>query len=277
VSAPEVNEGRRLAFATFEETLSELHGRPGVTEVGFRDAWHARLRAIDALTTNGWYEPPPLGMAVLFAGEDDPSRISFESLRLPRYAPGPETIEWSRGLMYAYCSPLHRTSGLAGDFGVTLYFGDRSDVRAHFRRAFAVTRDLLAEIGPRMRSGQLLERSQALFEEAGLTNTIASVTDSVPLDLGHSLPKLDRSALDGRRELDGTTIAALRNGRRFVSESADWALSREDQVTIEPQLVALGKPELPQVSFHYVVAMTEERTVVLRECDALLDRFGLTE
>lgn len=272
-----LNEGRRLAFEAFERTLAEFYGRPRVTEVGFRDAWLARLRESGAVTANGWYEPPPLGMAVLFADEDDPSRIGFESLRLPDCAPSPREADWSRGLMYAYCSPVHRASGLAGDFAVTLYFGRRPDLLAHFRRAFSVTRALLGEIGEATRSRALLDRSQALFGEAGLQNTIASVTDSVPLDLGHSLPRLDGSRAEAPRELDAATIAELRAGRRFVSTSVDWLLAAAGQVTIEPQLVAADRTDLPQVSFHYVAVTSARPVTILRECDTLLERFGLTD
>lgn len=269
------NPGRRLAFDSFEATLGELYGRRGVTEVTFRDAWLDRLRATEQLTSNGWYEPPPLGMAVLFGHDEDPRRVSFKSLRLPEYAPGATEMVWNQGMMYAYCSPLDRTTGLACDFGVTLYFGRRPDVREHFKRAFSATAAILQEVGPHTRSAALLHRSQDIFREAGLLNTIASVTDSVPLDLGHSMPLLSPEELVNTRVLTGSQQQRLRDARRFISTSADWALSEEHQVTIEPQLVSAHRADLPQVSFHYVVAATTVSPVVLRECDELLRRLDL--
>lgn len=271
------NPGRRIAYETFAATLAELYGRSDVTETSFRDNWLARLQSVDDLTSNGWYDPPPMGMAVLFADEADVSRISYESLRLPVFAPGSSVMRWPRGMMYAYCSPLHRPTGLAGDFGVTLYFGTNVEVRDHFRRAFAATADLLQGLTPGTRSSRLLEHSESVFSRYGLKNTIASVTDSVPLDLGHSMPRLSPEELETTRLLNGDIRERLRGQRRFVSTSADWALADEHQVTIEPQLVAVGNPELPQVSFHYVVAAASSSVTLLRECDELLREFDLAD
>jgi hypothetical protein len=271
------NPGRRIAYETFRATLAEHYGQSNVTESAFRDSWLTRLRSVDELTSNGWYEPPPLGMAVLFADEDDVSRISYESLRLPEFAPGSRVMSWRRGMMYAYCSPVHRPTGLAGDFGVTLYFGGKVAIRDHFRRAFTATDRLLSDLSEGTRSAALLHHSEDVFSEHGLKNTIASVTDSVPLDLGHSIPTMEIENLRATRLLSRSDQQRLREQRRFVSTSADWTLAEERQVTIEPQLVALGRPDLPQVSFHYVVATSSAPVTVLRECDALLREFQLAD
>jgi hypothetical protein len=272
-----MNVGRHLAAQTFAATLAEHYGRPGVTELAFRDSWLARLGEVDALTANGWYEPPPFGVAVLFASDDDPRRMCFESLRLPEFAPRPTRMSWDSGLLFAYCSPVHRPTGLAGDFGVTLYFGKKAEVRSHFRRAFAATAELLAELGPLTSSAALLRRSEILFREHGLKNTISSITDSVPLDLGHSMPSMRSAKLATSRSLCADDRRFLGDQRRFVSTSADWLLAEEAQVTIEPQLIAPDRSDLPQVSLHYVVAVGPTHVRVARECDDLLRQFGLAD
>lgn len=248
-----------------------------MTELTFRDSWLSRLHSAEELTLNGWYEPPPLGMAVLFADERDVHRISYESLRLPEFAPSPRVMKWAHGMMYAYCSPVHRPTGMAGDFGVTLYFGSNLAIRDHFRRAYAATAALLGEINSTTRSTALLHRSELLFKEYGLKNTIASITDSVPLDLGHSIPIIAADTLRTSRQLSKRDQQLLGEKRRFVSTSVDWALAEEDQVTIEPQLVNPARRTLPQVSFHYIVAARSSPVTLLQECDGLLREFGLRD
>jgi hypothetical protein len=82
-----------------------------------------------------------------------------------------------------------------------------------------------------------------------------------------------------------TPIRPVSRGRRihFATGSARsdlfgvWALSEEQQFTIEPQLVALECRDLPQVSLHYVMSTAHARPSVLRECDDLLRRFDLVD
>jgi hypothetical protein len=65
-TSQDVNPGRSLAYHTFCETLNDLIGKPNVSEKWFRDEWLARLRGQPQLTINGWYDPPPHGMGILF-------------------------------------------------------------------------------------------------------------------------------------------------------------------------------------------------------------------
>jgi hypothetical protein len=274
-SSREANVGRRLVFEAFRETLMDLHGRSGVTEVQFRDLWLERLRAEPSLSTNGWYEPPPDGMAVLFAHDAEVGRVGFESLRPEAFWPSATKMDWSRGVMYGYCSPVAISEGLPADFALTLYFGENRRVRRHFQDAVAVTHEVIDTVTPETESRALFDLSEALFRERGFRSNVASITDSVPVDLGHTLPRLDERFLDGNRELNAAARESVRHARRFVSESSDWPLAGAGQVTVEPRLVSREDPGLPQISLHYVLAFDADGVSLLNECDALLRDFGL--
>src|ERR1039457_1736150 len=270
-----VNEGRRLAYESFRATLDELLGQPGVTELRFRDEWLARLSDQQQLTVSGWYEPPPDGIGLLFGHDDAEIPFSFSSLRPEGYWPSERTMNWRRGLMYAYCSPVDITNGLPADFGVTLYFGSDARIRSHIAAALSLTRDVIGMITPRTMARPLFFSSERLFRGAGVRNNGASVTESVPVDLGHSLPRVHSSDFVKGRLLTSVGKAALQKGRQFISESADWPLARAGQVTIEPSLVSVTNPSLPQVSPHYVVAVSEEGVMICDECDALYAELDL--
>jgi hypothetical protein len=270
-----VNQGRRLAYETFRATLAELLGQNGVTELRFRDEWLARLREQPQLTLSGWYEPPPQGIAVLFGHDDSEVPFSFASLRPSAYWPSERTMNWSRGLMYAYCSPIHLADGLPGDFGITLYFGRDPLVRSHFAAALSITHDIMQEITPRTMARPLFRHSEAMFREAGLRNNVASVTNSLSVDLGHSLPVVRSADLGSGRKLSAAAKSSIEKGRLFISESSDWALCRSEQFTIEPSLVSVKYPTLPQVSPHYVVEVSEHNVTIQDECDTLLAELDL--
>lgn len=272
----EHNLGRHLSSVAFNETLSDLLGHPRVSEAHFRDSWLRRLHERCELTENGWYDPPPDGVAVLFARDDAVDRICFESLRLEQYWPSEVAMDWNRGLMYAYCSPVEMSTGLAGDFGITLYFGRDRALRRHFRAAFNATHQVLGAIEPTTSSRSLFDTSQRIFGETGLENTIASVTDSVPLDLGHSLPCYHRQAVASRR-VSPEVREVMRRQRRFISGGADWPLATVNQVTIEPQLVSSRQRALPQISFHYVATFVDGRVDILNECDEVYRQFELID
>lgn len=268
------NSGRQAAFRGFCETLSELRGKRGVSEIEFRDTWIGKVRSSPDLSLHGWYDPPPTGTAVLFGTDECPERIAFGSLRSPEYWCNETTVDWSRGIVYAYCSFVNVRTGIPGDFAVTLYFGDSPDVLAHFRNAYTATREVLSLIELDSTSSEVFHKSQRIFSQQGLRNSVVSVTDQVELDLGHSIPVASPDSHAGSRTLTREQCAAISRARQFINGISDWRLRDARQVTIEPQLLSLSNPALPQFSFHYVVTFGE-CVRILDECDKLFQELGL--
>jgi hypothetical protein len=268
------NDARRIAYETFRATFQDLFGAQGVTERRFRDDWLGRLAERPEITANGWYDPPPDGVAVLFATEDEPARTQFSSLRPKGLWPGPTELDPRRGILYAYCSPLSFPEALAGDFQVTLYFGGSSRVRDHFRLAIDATYTVITEIELGTRSRPLFDRSEEIFAQLGLRSNVASITDAVPVDLGHSLPTLERPP-SAPRVISPEEQDAVRRGRLFISAASDWPLAAAGQVTIEPRLFSIADRRLPQVNVHYVVGIADGKVSLLNECDELHRQFGL--
>ena len=110
----EFNIARKTAFDALLKTLDDAFGKP-VTEIEFRNLWLRNISAISngAVIASGWYNPPPYGSTVLFGRENDPSRISFTSLRKDKFHPKNKNIaDWENGFVYAYCSPVHKKTGI---------------------------------------------------------------------------------------------------------------------------------------------------------------------
>jgi hypothetical protein len=264
------NQARSLAAATFADTVRRFHGRDGVSERLIARSWCEALGAHGAVSVNGWYDPPPQGIAVL----SGLSRISFETLRNEASWPGEHVIDWAAGALYGYCSPVNTSDGMPGDFAITLYFGSDPRIRAHFRTAYRAAWEVLAVASKESSSRALFLRSGEIFHAAGLRNCVVSHTDTTPLDLGHTFPVSREVGLNGARRLDAEARDAIRRSRKFLNNDSDWDLRANGRFTIEPQLVSTADPALPQVTFHYVIDPEAGR--ILDEPDMILAEFGLT-
>ncbi len=267
------NPARTIAAESFKSTLKHLHGRPGIRERHFADQWFQSMRRRIGPCAAGWYDPPPNGLTVLAGPADSDSRISFTSLRDPANSPSEQIIDWAEGCLYAYCSPVDCRCGLPGDFAITLYFGGSLAIREHFIRAHAATQEVLSILHGQTSSVDIYHTANSIFQAASLKNEVVSVTDTTPLDLGHSLPTLVRSAPE-TEPLTATDRDSISRGRKFFNSVSEWPLAQERQVTIEPQLRSLENPDLPQASFHYTVNI--QPLAVLREPDNILADWGLT-
>jgi len=266
---PNINSCRASAFTAFRTTLAEFRGKP-VTEVQFRDAWLAKLQQDPSLFAAGWYDPPPHGMAVLFARGDDPSRMSYESLRQEAAWPDQTKADW-RGFLFAYCSCISRTTGKLGDFDLTLYFGDDPQLKTHYRNCFNATAQLLHSISPADTSHALFMRAEEIFAQANLRLSTTSITAVTPAVLGHTFPVLPQSILDTAP----TVLAAehknlIRTARHFIDRVSDWSLADGLQFTVEPQLRSALDPALPKISFHYLAQVKDGQVQICRDIDELI-------
>ena len=161
-------------------------GRNGVSERLFHAEWQRRLAAKPEMIADGWYTPPPQGMAVLFG-----DRVTFDTLRNPEFWPGERVIHWSNDLMFAYCSPVGRSSGFLGDVSQTLYFGSSRKILQHFRNTGKAIAELLdvVEEGTYETSLSLVSSAYELFARHGLKNAVVSINDpTATINMGHTFP-----------------------------------------------------------------------------------------
>jgi hypothetical protein len=264
------NPARQVAAKTFAETLKQLRKKDDATETDFATMWTRAMAEDDAVSVNGWYDPPPNGVAVL----SGLSRISFHTLRDQSSWPGREVIDWASGALYAYSSVVNTSDGTPGDFAITLYFGSEPAIRHHFLDAYNAVRKVLAAARSESSSRALFRHSAEIFSRAGLRNRVISYTDTTPLDLGHTYPVPAQPVLNSKRCLTPETRDAIRTARRFLNDDSDWDLRTNGQFTVEPQLVSSSDPGLPQVTFHYVIDPASGG--LLTEPDNILSGFGLT-
>jgi hypothetical protein len=269
------NRARSVGYRTLCETISALKGNENVTEQVFKSAWLNRMAREPNLISEGWYSPPPDGITILTASPADPARLAYSSLRSTEYWPSARPIGWRNGFLLAYCSPIDKITGLAGDLAVTLYFGSEPRFKDYFRRAHGVVRQLLDSISAHDSPEQLLNRAEVMFRRNDLVNCATSTTDKASYNIGHTIPVLDPRKLllvlsEEQRDL-------CRIQRCFLNRQASWHFSKEMQFTVEPQLGSSVDDFLPQLTFHYLVHIDSTGVHVCRDIDGLLREFGLTD
>ena len=122
------NMVRQKAFNSLCITLEKLYGKQSISEKDFKNEWYNNLTKENNIIADGWYNPPPKGMAILFG-----NRVSFDSLRNEKNWASDTIINWKEDLLYAYCSPVDKVSGIIGDISVTLYFGKDKEIINHIK------------------------------------------------------------------------------------------------------------------------------------------------
>jgi hypothetical protein len=214
-------DARRASVRAFGATIDSARGGASHTEITFREKLLAELSAEKHVIAEGWYVPPPHGIAVISDTARDPQRISVSSLRYEEYWPSTRPIDFRSDLLYTYCSPISRLDSLPGDFAITLYFGPEPRIIAHIERCLLAVGEVLAFINSSMSSRELYRSSRKIFDRYELRNEVLSLTDKVPNDLGHSLPRCDDTT---GRALSGEQRDRIRSARRFLNDSTEWRL-----------------------------------------------------
>jgi len=248
-----------------------------VSEMAFAQAWLERLREDDSLFPDGWYQPPPSGVVVLFGQPPMFERLQFSSLRAQEYWPKDTHYLDDGSLIYAYYSPVDRESGLIGDMAITLYRGSNPAVRAHVMAALQITAEVVqyAEVG--MPLAALYAYGTERIQKVGLINRTVSITDPHGVDIGHTIPwsyetksKQEDDVLKGS---DTNKIwKMISSKRRFLDSTNELTIGPNMAFTVEPKVASKS---LPTVSFHVVVVFVNGEKRVISGYRSLFNHFGM--
>ena len=233
----------------------------------FRDSWFKNMSDSFDVFADGWYSPPPKGMAVLSEG-----RVNFDSLRNPYNWSDDTVIDWD-GVLYAYASPVDRKNGYIGDISVTLYFGHNEKIIDHVKNCHEATMAVFERMSEGETARDLFRISQNVFEQYHLKSTVISRTDNMPINLGHTFPYvMNVSEKDILSEEDKLSVS---RARKFLNETAEWTFEEGLQFTVEPQLVSLDDTEMPKITQHYVVQANNGDFLVCNDIDRILKKYLL--
>jgi hypothetical protein len=250
---------REIAADTLKTSLEKLLSKnKPISEIGFASAWLLELRRHKEIFPDGWYIPPPSGIAVLFGRDDEFSRINFTSVRPENYWPRKDVLlDLNNGIIMAYASPVDKKTGIIGDFEMTIYFGKNPQIIDHFKKNLQIVNELFsfAQIG--MTLSDIATKGHKIIKGKGLSNSIFSINDSTSTNIGHTIPFSYESRT-------GSEFKVFKNGtweniclmiskkREFLNNIAEFKIRPGMAFTIEPRLKSSNNSKLPLSSFHAI-------------------------
>ncbi len=116
---------RDIAANSLYIALGDLLENKTVSEADLRNRWLDEMNKDFSIFSEGWYSPPPYGIAVLFGTDLDKMtcRLNCENFRPKETWPHDDIVlNRENGIIYVYASPVHKRTGIIGDFGMTIYF-----------------------------------------------------------------------------------------------------------------------------------------------------------
>lgn len=169
-------------------TAEILKDNSTLSEVDFRNLAIKYLFNQKNLHQNGWYEPPPFGVAALF-GQAPYTRLQFDTLRNEKFWPQKGNFLTKESVGILYLSPIHKESGIIGDFGGTFYYGEDKKVLQHLKKSLSLLEEVADFINSGMEFREIHEFAQQLFQKNKVNNHRTIVyNDPAGTNLGHTVP-----------------------------------------------------------------------------------------
>jgi hypothetical protein len=273
---------RKIATDTFETALREaLNRSKPVSEVGLRDMWLDKLRQHTSIFPEGWYTPPPHGMFVQFAADTDTSRVNQKSNRPPEAWPRDDVfLDRKHGIVNAYASPVDRATGMIGDFGVTVYFGDNAEIQNLIRQTLEIDKQLCNMVKTGLEISALVISYSKLMKNLGMYNAANTMSDPDDINIGHSIPASDTgwstSELEVLQGNDWQKAAdTIANRRYFMGTKEPHRITSNEAFTIEPRQLADGRPDLPMIALHTIVIIKNGRKQHITGFDKIFRLAGM--
>jgi len=250
---------RALAARAFHVSFSGLlQGNDPISEANLRDVWLVEMRKSSIIFPDGWYFPPPNGIGVLFGTEEDYGRMNYQSLRPEEIWPKKDTfLDREKGIIYVYASPVDKATGMIGDWGMTIYFGNNPDIIEHLKQCLYLNHQVLDYAKVDMSFADLTTYAVNLFTQQGLSNQITSITDTAGVNIGHTVPASYEQWTPNEYEIFESndwekTVKMISKKRKFLNTSEPLLIHNGMAFTIEQRLTRPDRPLIPMSSFHTI-------------------------
>lgn len=248
---------RRIAidalYATLKRTLKSKHP---VSETEFRDAWLTELRKSKAIYRDGWYIPPPSGIAVLFGPPIKGGRTYYEHLRVEKMWPRKDIyLGGENTMIYVYCSPVNKKGYVIGDIGLSIYLGKNPKIKKHLKKCLDLNKKVFDYIEVGKTISNVNKYAFKLMKDSGLSNDVVALNDPSGSNIGHSVPVIDEK---WTKKTDWATKKDFIAGKRIYFNGIEQSKFKKGMaMTIEPRMVSIGDKDIPLTSFHTIVLIHE--------------------
>jgi hypothetical protein len=254
---------------------NSLTGLEGNSEIEIAEKVLAEVRTHTEIFPEGWYSPPPQGVAVLL--DTAPfNRLRYDSLRKPAYWPNETSVFGKESVGMIYFSPVDRKTGMLGDIGFTLYRGENQKIKQHIKNSYHAILEIAkyASVGTKL--SEICSFAAHLFEgKFKITRWVTMSSDlNQSMNLGHSVPGSFEDGL-----IMGVTFdeikEAIRTKRVHVIDTENFKIPETCAFTIESRLEDLNNPDMPSVYFHFMVCFNKGEKIILENFDEIFSAVGM--
>jgi len=181
---------RKIASDSLRLILEKvLRSNKPISEASFGNLWLKELRKHKEIFPNGWYDPPPHGIIILFASDKNLRRLNFKSVRGEEWWPKKDIfMDRKSGLLLFYASPVDKKTGIIGDFQLTIYLGKNPKIIKLLKKNLNISKKLVNKISPKMKFKDITDIASGLLKKEGLINAIYSASDPANFNIGHTIP-----------------------------------------------------------------------------------------
>ncbi len=254
---------RLVAAESLYNALSQILKQKKVSETQLRDRWLLEMRKNSQIFPEGWYIPPPNGIAVLFASNKDITRVSPKSLRPKEFWPRNDIyLDKTNGIVLLYASPVDKISCIIGDFGLILYLGKNKKIQKHLKICYKAVYEIFnyAKIG--MKFSELNIFTHTLLKSKGLVSNLSSPTDPISTNIGHTIPfsykELTSDEIKIFRGDKWEEISNMISKKRiFVNSEEKFKIRKGMAFTIEPRPFIPNNSQIPTAFFHTIAIFKE--------------------
>lgn len=254
---------KKIASDSLTSVLEEvLSKKRKISELEFRDLWLKKQQKYSDIFPNGWYDPPPYGIEVLFVSKEHPNRADFVNLRPKEHWPKDDVfLDFENGYAYLFSSPVDRKYGIAGDFAINIYFGDDEKNKENIQRSLKLDLKIFEFIEEGMSFAEIFDYADLLITKEGLRNNIFSVTDPNHSNIGHTIPFSYENISNANLKIADDNWNEFTNliskKRIFLSGQEQFKVKGEMAFTIEPALKVQGDDDIPMTMLHNTILINE--------------------
>ncbi|HEV7701933.1 MAG TPA: hypothetical protein VGO63_00590 [Candidatus Paceibacterota bacterium] len=275
---------KNLREKTAKSIAEILLRNKNISETKFRDK--LKLKVLDGkkVYKEGYYSPPPFGIAALFGYNKDFKRLSFGTLRIKEKWPKNKYVfKREAGTATFYVSPVNISTGMIGDFGISLYTGNDKTIQTHFKNCVKILDELgkFAKVGMEFR--ELYKQYNMLLKKYGVKKTqiiLQKYNKNVGDNLGHAIPwsyedptETELSILSRKNFKNVKNL--IRKKRIFINSKARFKILPTMAFTLEFRAGSKKLPLLPNTSFHIMVFFLKGKKTVLINFDEIFKAVGM--
>jgi len=260
---------RETGADIFVKALKDVDG---LSEFEIKEKIVSEIKNHPEIFPEGWYNPPPSGMAVLL-GKD---RLQYGSLRDEAFWPQKNISFEKETVGLIYFSPINRHTGMIGDIGFTIYRGVDEKIKQHLKNVYGVILEIAEHAKVGMEFAEICSFALSLYKNKfKMTRWVPiSSNPNVTINLGHSIPgSFEENFTFGNSYQE--IKDSIRTKRIHVVETEHFKIPETCAFTIESRLEDFNNPDMPSAYFHFIVCFNKGQKTILENYDRIFSTVGM--